>query len=76
PQLSASDIAAHADVFAALAEMQQTGVFGMYGPLRAAFGYARDYPLATLPIDEDVLEQKWERTHPALVREEEEWESR
>ncbi|HSH39086.1 MAG TPA: PD-(D/E)XK nuclease family protein, partial [Chthoniobacterales bacterium] len=75
PQLSIADIAAHEDVFAELARMQRTGVFGMYGALRAAFGYAPQYPLATVAIDPDLLDAKWEETHPALAREEEEWES-
>jgi len=43
----------------------------MHGPLRAAFRYTEDYPLATLAIEPDILEQRWERTHPALVRDEE-----
>lgn len=75
PQLSISDVAAHEEIFLELARMQQTGVFGMYGQLRPAFGYSRPYPLATIAIDQDALEAKWELTHPALTREEEEWES-
>lgn len=75
PQLSSRDLAAHHDVFAELARMQQTGIFGMYGQLRQSFGYARPYPLATLGIDPDLLDEKWSLTHPALAREEEEWES-
>jgi hypothetical protein len=51
--------------------MQQTGVFGMHGPLRSAFRFTDDYPFATLAIDPDILEQRWELTHPALVRDEE-----
>ena len=38
------------------------------------FGYRATYPLATLAIDPDVLEDKWARTHPNLVLEKEEWE--
>ncbi len=71
PQLSGADIAAEEDIFAELARMQQTGQFGMHGPLRAAFRFTEDYPLATLAVDLDVLELRWEKTHPALVREEE-----
>ncbi|MBA3386244.1 MAG: PD-(D/E)XK nuclease family protein [Chthoniobacterales bacterium] len=74
PQLSIGDIAAHGEVFEELARMQRSGVFGMYGILRPSFGYAPDYPLATLAVDPDLLDAKWELTHPALVREEEEWE--
>ena len=40
--------------------------------LRSAYRFSDDYPLATLAIDPDVLEQRWELTHPALVRDEEE----
>ncbi len=74
PQLSIGDIGAHADVFEELARMQQSGVFGMYGQLRPAFGYGRPYPLATVAIDPDLLDAKWELTHPALAREEEEFD--
>jgi len=74
PQLSVNDLAPHTDVFADLAEMQRTGVFGMKGEIRPAFGYTAPYPLATLPIDNDILEDKWALTHPALVLEKEEWE--
>jgi hypothetical protein len=75
PQLSVVDLAPHTDVFADLAEMQCTGVFGMKGEIRPAFGYSAPYPLATLPIDHDILEDKWALTHPALVLEKEEWET-
>ncbi|MDQ6624909.1 MAG: PD-(D/E)XK nuclease family protein, partial [Verrucomicrobiota bacterium] len=74
PQLAASDIGAHLDVFEELARMQQEGIFGMYGPLRSPFGYSRPYPLATVAIDPDLLDARWELTHPALAREEEDWE--
>jgi len=75
PQLSVDDLAPHTDVFADLAEMQRTGIFGMKGEIRPAFGYRAPYPLATLPIDNDILEDKWALTHPALVFEKEEWET-
>src|SRR5256886_5449619 len=74
PQLSVVDLAPHTNVFADLAEMQRSGVFGMKGEIRPAFGYSAPYPLATLPIDNDILEDKWALTHPALVLEKEEWE--
>jgi len=75
PQLSVIDLTSHIDVFADLAEMQRTGVFGMKGEIRPAFGYSAPYPLATLPIDNDILEDKWALTHLALVLEKEEWET-
>ncbi|MGB9475261.1 MAG: PD-(D/E)XK nuclease family protein, partial [Candidatus Udaeobacter sp.] len=75
PQLSVADLASHTDVFADLAEMQRTGVFGMKGDIRPAFGYSAPYPFATLQIDNDILEDKWALTHPALVLEKEEWET-
>jgi hypothetical protein len=74
PQLSVVALAPHTDIFADLAEMQRTGIFGMKGEIRPAFGYSTPYPLATLPIDNDILEDKWALTHPALVLEKEEWE--
>jgi len=75
PQLSVVDLAPHTDVFGDLAEMQRVGVFGMKGEIRPAFGYSASYPLATLQIDNDILEDKWALTHPALVLEKEEWET-
>jgi hypothetical protein len=75
PQLSVVDLAPHTDVFADLAKMQCTGVFGMKGEIRPAFRYSAPYPLATLQIDNDILEDKWALTHPALVLEKEEWET-
>src|SRR6266516_1548348 len=75
PQLSVVDLTPHTNVFADLAEMQRTGVFGMKGEIRPAFGYSAPYPLATLQIDNDILEDKWGLTHPALVLEKEEWET-
>ncbi|HEY2567864.1 MAG TPA: PD-(D/E)XK nuclease family protein [Candidatus Udaeobacter sp.] len=75
PQLSVLDLAPHTDVFGDLAEMQRTGIFGMKGEIRPAFGYSTPYPLATLQIDNDILEDKWALTHPALVLEKEEWET-
>ena len=75
PQLSVVALEPHTDVFDDLAEMQRTGVFGMKGEIRPAFGYNAPYPLATLPIDNDILEDKWALTHPALVLEKEEWET-
>ena len=73
PQLSVADMDTEADIFQELARMQQTGVFGMRGPVRSAWAFNRDYPLATLAVDEDILEERWELTHPALAREEEEY---
>lgn len=73
PQLSDRDILAEIEILRELARMQQGGVFGMHGPLRSAFRFTEDYPLATLGIDQDTVEQRWENTHPALVRDEEEF---
>jgi len=72
PQISGDEFSSEEDIFAELARMQQTGMFGMHGPLRSAYRFTDDYPLATLAIDSDILEQRWELTHPALVRDEEE----
>jgi len=74
PQLPVADLAPHTDVFADLAEMQRTGIFGTKGEIRPNFGFGPTYPLATLQIDPDILEDKWALTHKALVLEKEEWE--
>jgi PD-(D/E)XK nuclease superfamily protein len=74
-RLTIVDLEPHTVVFADLATMQRTGIFGMKGEIRPAFGYGPPYPLATLPIDNDILEDKWALTHPALVLEKEESET-
>ena len=71
PQISGTEFTSEVEIFAELAEMQRTGRFGMHGPLRSAYRFVEDYPLASLAIEPDILEQRWELTHPSLVREEE-----
>lgn len=48
-----------------LQRMQVTGCFGAWGELRSEYRHAKSYPLATLPIDSELLEDKWAQTHPA-----------
>lgn len=71
PQLSIDQMDAEADVFRELAKMQLTGIFGMFGPVRSAWAFNRQYPFATLAIDPEIIERRWELTHPALAKEEE-----
>jgi hypothetical protein len=47
--------------------MQETGAFGMRGVMRAEYGRSLELPLATLPVEPDVLEEKWALTHPGLA---------
>ena len=67
PQLTLIDFTTQPALWRGLFEMQERGVFGMRGALRSEFAFNADYPLATLAIDEDVLEQKWEITHPEFA---------
>ena len=68
-QFRLADAVAQKDFWEELYRMQETGVFGMLGPLHADYGFAYNYPLATLGIDEELLKQKWAITHPALALE-------
>lgn len=70
PQLALNDLAAHADFWNELRRMQETGVFGLRGSIRNEFGFSPDYPLATLPIDKEFLDEKWVLTHPAFADDE------
>jgi hypothetical protein len=72
PHFHLADVLAQKDFWSELHRMQETGVFGMLGPIHADFGFVAKYPLATLPIDTDALKTKWALTHPAFVLEEEE----
>jgi hypothetical protein len=67
PQFRLADALAQKDFWQELYRMQETGVFGMLGPVHADYGFAYDYPLATVGIDEELLKQKWAITHPALA---------
>jgi len=72
PQFHLADVLAQKDFWSELHGMQETGVFGMLGPVHTEFGLVRKYPLATLPIDTDLLKEKWALTHPAFALEPEE----
>ena len=67
PQLDLDDFAQCLDAFRELARMQATGVFGFKGPLRSAYSFTRPYPLATLPVDSEIVDERWEQTHPDLA---------
>lgn len=71
PQLDLNELTLHSEFWEALYQMQETGTFGLLGPIRSDFSFAAAYPLATLPIEEELLREKWALTHPALVDEEE-----
>jgi PD-(D/E)XK nuclease superfamily protein len=71
PQFHLADVLAQKDFWRELYRMQESGVFGMVGPIHVDFGFIETYPLATLPIDNDLLEEKWAITHPAFITEEE-----
>jgi hypothetical protein len=73
PQLAIADLAEHSDFWSELYRIQETGVFGLRGLIRSDFGFGPDYPLATLPIDKEFLDEKWVLTHPAFADDEEDW---
>jgi hypothetical protein len=70
PQFHLADALAQKDFWQELCRMQETGIFGMLGPVHVQYGFAHDYPLATLGIDEELLQEKWALTHPALAPDE------
>ena len=67
PQFHLADALAQKEFWRGLYRMQETGVFGTHGPIHANYGFAYDYPLATLSIDEELLKQKWITTHRSLA---------
>jgi len=70
PQLEMTALAAASDFWSELYRMQETGIFGLRGLIRNEFGFNPDYPLATLPIDKEFLDEKWVLTHPAFADDE------
>lgn len=73
PQLDLDAFALCGPAFRELARMQATGIFGMHGAIRGAYTFAKDYPLATLAVDREITEERWEKTHPALPIDEDSW---
>jgi hypothetical protein len=67
PQFALPHVLAQQPFWKELLRMQETGVFGMLGPVHSEFGIVRAYPLATLAVDPDLLQEKWELTHPAFA---------
>ena len=67
PQTNLAAFMEHADVWSEIARMAETGIFGMKGEIRSAFRATGNYPIAMLAIDSELLELKWELTHPAFA---------
>lgn len=72
PELDLADVRAASALWEGLCRMQDTGVFGMRRAVRPDFGFASEYPLATLGIDTDDLAAKWDLTHLNLRKVEQE----
>jgi hypothetical protein len=73
PQLKIDVLTEFSDFWNELYQMQEKGVFGLRGAIRNEFGFSPDYPLATLPIDKEFLDEKWALTHPPFADDEEGW---
>ena len=67
PQLALDDFNQCLEAFRELARMQSEGVFGFKGPLRSAYSFTRPYPIATLAIDPEIVDERWEQTHAPLA---------
>jgi len=63
PQLELEDVLSLTRLWEELCHMQDTAIFGMRGELRPEHVQGARYPLATLAVNPDILEEKWERTH-------------
>src|SRR5262249_38285947 len=72
PQVHLADVLAQQDFWLELHRMEVSVVFGMLVPVHGDFGYVRKYPLATLAIDPDLLDETWALTHRAFSVEDEE----
>jgi hypothetical protein len=65
-QMSGKDLDALDSLWNGLVAMQESGRFGMLGAIRSPYGIRAMYPLATLGIDETLLQSKWAITHAPL----------
>lgn len=72
PQVSWADLIGLTNLWNGLYAMQETAVFGQFGALRDEWSFCGDYPLATLAIDPEVLDEKWALTHTAFTPADEE----
>jgi hypothetical protein len=54
------------ELWKSLVVMQKSGVIGMCGPLRDNYSFVGNYPMATLPINEEILACKWQLAYPSL----------
>jgi hypothetical protein len=70
PQVDLAALKALDPFWDELVRMQNSGVFGVRGQMRAEYGPSLELPLATLAVDPDVLEEKWALTHPGLAAQE------
>ncbi len=70
PQLGLARIKEQGPFWSELARMQETGIFGIRGEVRAEYGMGLVLPIATLPVERDLLEEKWALTHAGLRAEE------
>jgi hypothetical protein len=68
PQVALADIVAHNAIWREIGRTQRTGIFGMLGEIRSNFKFTGTYPLATLAVDDELLQAKWDRTHPPLAK--------
>ncbi len=67
PQLALDALRREDSFWNGLLRMQETGIFGIRGQPRAEFGASIRLPLATLPVEAELLEEKWILTHPAFA---------
>ena len=66
PQLDLTFLLGETEFWRGLAEMARSGILGQLGSIRSSYAFTGEYPLTTLAIDPDVLEQKWVLTHPLI----------
>lgn len=69
PQVGLAQIREQQPFWSELARMQESGVFGMRGTVRAEYGMALELPMATLPVEGELLEEKWLLSHTGLCSE-------
>lgn len=64
PPLPVDKLDALTDIFAGLARIQQKGIFGQLQPLTSEHALTDSYPIATLPVDTEILKAKWHLERP------------
>jgi hypothetical protein len=63
PQLQIESVLENPALFQGLARLHRDGIFGARPEAESGYGFAPAYPMATRPIEREILDAKWKLVH-------------